>query len=264
MTVDLPMSWIIILTGIAVILSVCLGSAVQKKSHFLYPIDFITISVIIVCIACACMFPSLEYWACVVVAGYITGYIIAGRAVPLFYQYIDPDTANNKLDYWIVYKINGQTYIADQSNREFVKRLLGIHHKLYSDVPIKAGWKVDMHVPRKRKRIIADAINVTEIKESDETRKLWWKIKVKEYTTTVMLADGSATSNADLVRTYNTVKQLRKRVLKLTSENHKLKNEESDKTASLLFDYTFPNSSELTQKDLEEIAKDHQKKKVAE
>lgn len=262
--ITLSISEAIVLTGVVVLVSVYAGSIVQKKSLFTRPFDFITLSVIALSCLAACMMSDLRYWACVVIAGYITGYVLAGRAVPLFYQYLDPDTASNRLDYWIIYKIKGQTYIADQSNKEFIKRLLGIHHKLYSDVPIKAGWKVDVHVPRKRKRIIADAINITEIKESEETKKLWWKINVKEYTTTVTLADGSATSNADLVRTYSTVKQLRKRVLRLTSENHRLKNEESDKTASLLFDYTFPNSSELTQKDLDEIAKDHQKKKVAE
>lgn len=257
--IALSISEAIILTGVTALMSVCLGSIVQKKSLFTRPFDFITLSVIALSCLAAYMMPDLVYWACVVIAGYVTGYTLAGRAVPLFYQYLDPDTASNRLDYWIVYKIKGQTYIADQSNKEFVKRLLGVHHRLYSDVPIKAGWKIDVHIPRKRKRIIADAINITNLEEKEEIRKIW-KFKVKEYSTTVTLADGSATSNADLIRTYSTVKELRRRVLKLTSENHKLKNEESDKTASLLFDYTFPNSSELTQKDLDDIAKNHQKK----
>lgn len=140
-------------------------------------------------------------------AGYLIGYSLAPKEDPLIINYVQPDCNNNWIDYYVLYHIKAKTYIADQSNKAFIHRLLGVHHELITDKPIAAKTQMSIHVPRKRRIFQGEGIYINDIDESVTLKKIWWRLKVKESTTKIYLADGTGTNNVDFVRSAGVLKR---------------------------------------------------------
>lgn len=261
---DFSVTSIVLVVSVLVVVFVYLGYNVQKFSHFLRPKDFITIAVFSV--SGICTFLSFiigidlpVYGLVPALFGYVIGYVIADKETPLYIDYPEPAKNNGMLDYYVLYKIKDKTYIADQSNRAFMRRLLGVHHELITDKPIAAKTQMSVHVPRKRRVYTGEGIYVNEIEESVSKKKIWWRLYAKELTTKLYIADASSTNNVDFVKSANVLKRQRREITNLYSQLQKARTEILDKTAERIFEYIFPTDSVLKEEDLKDIVKKEEK-----
>lgn len=239
------------------VIFIWLAREVQAISHFLRPKDPITITVILGCLLAAYYLPDIPpYWYIPPLIGYVVGYVLAGRDQPLYVQYVDPDNNRNWIDYYVLYELpnhDGCQYIADQDMISFLRRLVGVHHELITDMPITAKTEMTIHVPRKRKILHGDGIYINSHHIESEYVKVWWRITAKKQTTTLMLADGSGFDNVDLVRNFSILEKQRKELTKAKARNYKLESEVPDKIAMRITDFIFPARTQLKQSDLEEL-----------
>lgn len=261
---ELSLPHTIVIVSALVVAFTYLGYNVQKISHFLRPTDFITIAVFAVSGICAFLSFIIGidlpvYGLVPALSGYIIGYVMADKEAPLYIDYPEPTKNNGMLDYYVLYKIKDKTYIADQSNRAFIRRLLGVHHELITDKQIAAKTQVSVHVPRKRRVYTGEGIYVNEIEENESKKKIWWRLYAKELTTKLYIADASSTNNIDFVKSANVLKRQRREITNLHSQLQKARTEILDKTAERIFEYIFPTDSVLKEEDLNDIVKKEEK-----
>lgn len=239
------------------IISACVGSRVQKISKFIRPKDFVTIAMVIFCIAGTYLLSLPIYLVLPVFTGYVLGYMLSGRSPPLYLQYIDPATCETKIRYFVVYTHDDVTCIAEQTNKAFLQRLLGIHHKLLSNKPIENNWKVDLNVPKKRKQIVGKAINVDSLEESFEIVQSGKRKRIRKIPVTkINLAYASTATNAEFTHTYNAFDTLRKENEQLISENYSLKEAVPKATAKHLMQYIWPSFADVTLSRIKHIQHD--------
>lgn len=243
----------VILISICVVLSVFIGYRIQHVSHFLRPKDPITLGLLALTLASMTIEDIPIVYCIPIIAGYVTGYILAGRDRPLFVQYVEPGNTNNWVDYYVLYDADGKTCIADQSNRAFLRRMVGVHHELRTDVPIV--WKAPMsfHVPRKRRIVRGEGIYVNNVEEAEEKVKLWWKLHAVRQITHLSLADGSGYDNIDLARNLTTLQKQKRELARVKSQNYKLKAEVPEKIVTTFADFLFETQMDFSKADIEEL-----------
>jgi len=156
----------LILIVTLMVVSICMGRAVQRSTHFIYPHDVISIGIIAVCVLdIALTFLSIveitpwseDYWA-FILCGYFVGFwassrreyihllVIGGNAKSVQAQ----DRIENKwnrrfskragvyMPYIVPYKVGDQGYIQLQTNKELLKRwILGIETTVETNGELK-------------------------------------------------------------------------------------------------------------------------------
>ena len=254
---NIDISQTILIVSCLMVIFTALGAGVQRVSRFIRPTDFVTLAIMFVSLIGMSSVDGLSsaVWFLPAMAGYVTGYAIAGKAEPLMVCYLDPDNLVNDIDYYVTYQMDGRTYIADQNNRAFLNRIMGIHHELLSDVPITdaSTWPISIHVPRKRRVFNGKVLYINDRTETSETKKIWWKWTAEEVTTEVALADASGMDNMDFMRSAKVLKKQRKDIVRLRSKLYKANSEVPQKTAESIFEMAFSNHNILSQQDLEEL-----------
>jgi len=137
--------WMSVVAAIALgFLSVILGSRIQKGTKFVYPKDIFTICLMTFLFVdmILCIFgyfvdvphtPFLFYaFHIPIILGFIVGYWINGNQKTKQLIWTD-ENGNDCSAYYVFYENKmGQLCIADQTNKEMIKRVFfGIHHEVY-------------------------------------------------------------------------------------------------------------------------------------
>jgi hypothetical protein len=140
-------------------------------------------------------------------------------------QYISPRIGYTYRIPMAVYEHKGRQCIADQNNRALVKRVLfGIHHEIDSEVWLEPNWTDDAKYrlfPPFRRRMV----NIESMETTSERVPIWWRLKVKRYTTHIRVAYGSQATAAELVHSMNVLDRLRAKVDSLEAERIRLEEE---------------------------------------
>lgn len=223
----------ILLTTAAVMgVMVIVGALVQRKVKFIYPTDLVTIALLAANFWLVAMVTAgrwevgFSLWYILPeLAGYFMGYLIGSRNNDWMVQYISPRIGYTYRIPMAVYEHKGRQCIADQNNRALVKRVLfGIHHEIDSEVWLEPNWTDDAKYrlfPPFRRRMI----NIESMETTSERVPIWWRLKVKRYTTHIRVAYGSQATAAELVHSMNVLDRLRAKVDSLEAERIRLEEE---------------------------------------
>lgn len=223
----------ILLTTAAVMgVMVIVGAVVQRKVKFIYPTDLVTILLLAANVWLVAMVTAgrwevgFSLWYILPeLAGYFMGYLIGSRNNDWMVQYISPRIGYTYRIPMAVYEHKGRQCIADQNNRALVKRVLfGIHHEIDSEVWLEPNWTDDAKYrlfPPFRRRMI----NIESMETTSERVPIWWRLKVKRYTTHIRVAYGSQATAAELVHSMNVLDRLRAKVDSLEAERIRLEEE---------------------------------------
>ena len=223
----------ILLTTAAVMgVMVIVGALVQRTVKFIYPTDLVTILLLAANVWLVAMVTAgrwevgFSLWYILPeLAGYFMGYLIGSRNNDWMVQYISPRIGYTYRIPMAVYEHKGRQCIADQNNRALVKRVLfGIHHEIDSEVWLEPNWTDDAKYrlfPPFRRRMI----NIESMEITSERVPIWWRLKVKRYTTHIRVAYGSQATAAELVHSMNVLDRLRAKVDSLEAERIRLEEE---------------------------------------
>lgn len=223
----------ILLTTAAVMgVMVIVGALVQRTVKFIYPTDLVTILLLAANVWLVAMVTAgrwevgFSLWYILPeLAGYFMGYLIGSRNNDWMVQYISPRIGYTYRIPMAVYEHKGRQCIADQNNRALVKRVLfGIHHEIDSEVWLEPNWTDDAKYrlfPPFRRRMI----NIESMETTSERVPIWWRLKVKRYTTHIRVAYGSQATAAELVHSMNVLDRLRAKVDSLEAERIRLEEE---------------------------------------
>jgi len=223
----------ILLTTAAVMgVMVIVGALVQRTVKFIYPTDLVTILLLAANVWLVAMVTAgrwevgFSLWYILPeLAGYFMGYLIGSRNNDWMIQYISPRIGYTYRIPMAVYEHKGRQCIADQNNRALVKRVLfGIHHEIDSEVWLEPNWTDDAKYrlfPPFRRRMI----NIESMEITSERVPIWWRLKVKRYTTHIRVAYGSQATAAELVHSMNVLDRLRAKVDSLEAERIRLEEE---------------------------------------
>lgn len=159
------------------VLGILVGVLIRRVTKFIYPTDFLTyivcISVTVVTILIP-MFGLLSFqltgiFSVSYIIGYMTGYCIDGfRAYVIVRKHI----AANKLSVgkaWVLYKVDGRTAIALQTNYELWQRLVRKNHRfILCSVPFgEPDWTEETKFPLfpkfVRKMIMVDSYAMVKV-----------------------------------------------------------------------------------------------------
>ncbi len=223
----------ILLTTAAVMgVMVIVGALVQRTVKFIYPTDLVTILLLAANVWLVAMVTAgrwevgFSLWYILPeLAGYFMGYLIGSRNNDWMIQYISPRIGYTYRIPMAVYEHKGRQCIADQNNRALVKRVLfGIHHEIDSEVWLEPNWTDDAKYrlfPPFRRRMV----NIESMETTSERVPIWWRLKVKRYTTHIRVAYGSQATAAELVHSMNVLDRLRAKVDSLEAERIRLEEE---------------------------------------
>jgi hypothetical protein len=196
----------IIQTAVALTAGVLVGAGVKHTVKFWKPFDFISMAVYGVVIGDVLLSfsPWGWIWSVVFVVGYVIGFVVRpiDSATPML---TDPQAKVINLVPMAVYWPKDTTgcCIQDQNNRALAKRLLlGVHHRLETDVGITSDWTVIAQRPG-RTRKMKFRMFVAEKEEIVETIRKGWILKYKELTTRFKVGYASKVSLVEFLVDFN-------------------------------------------------------------
>ena len=207
------------------------GAGVQRITHFIDPIDFLTAFVV-------CLVPVLYWlqasgysgipfdtvWGWPFLAGYTAGYFVSGRVDYTMVRTYDGSKVTISRPY-IFYTHNGTYYLQEQTWTALAKRLfLRIRHEvvvtngdLTPDWIDQAKWP---HFPvREHSEFIAESLETFILEPEKQTRIP----RPKTFLTVITRANGSSISTAELVRDRNALAKANKQLIEAENENFSLK-----------------------------------------
>ena len=208
-----------------------IGAAVQKITHFLDPIDFVTVGIAIAIPVLYWMqgsgsldLPFNAIWGWPFLAGYGAGYLVSGRVDFVMVRTYDGSKTTIARPY-IFYTHNGTYYLQEQSWTALAKRLLlGIRHEVVvTNGDLTPDW-IDVakwpHFPiREHAELLAEDLDTYVLDEPRQTRIP----RPKKYITVITRANGSMISTADLVRDRKALSKANKQLVEAENENFSLK-----------------------------------------
>lgn len=260
----------IILTTAIAIVAVMIGFLVQRISKFIYPLDFMTIGILIAVIAKIVLdlvidtiIPQIDpYWYLPFAVGYITGYVIAGRQEYMMVESLDFTTKSQEMMSWVVYKEDGRTFIQTQKNRELAKRLLmGIKHPFESNVPIGDFWDSKTKFPL-FPLFKSHVMHVESYCTSYVPRHVWWKFFAKQYTTTAILAYGDIVSKWKLMVDGRALEESQQQVVDLTKRVNELERMMGPKLLEYAMNMDVRSTQTAPENRMLNLLKDMEKRKI--
>lgn len=225
----------ILLTTFVVVMGVCAGSAVQRITHFIDPVDIFTMALVIGVILHLTYFldtvPWHPIWDLSFVIGYFIGYLVTGRTKYTMVRVLHGDKRDIS-EYWVIFEDSDGTYLQQQKNGELLKRLIfGIKHEVVClNGNLEPDWVSDVkypHFPRFRKMEVFLESYETFILEPPKGRKY----RLKRYITQTRRAFGSTISTPDLIRSRNALDKANEMLIEAENENFRLKQSLSIKMA---------------------------------
>jgi hypothetical protein len=219
---------ILLITASLMAISMVIGAAVQRAVRFIWPIDFITISIVAFAAVQLIGWPSFltvpgvdPIWWIPMLVGYIIGYIVIGRTRYIMIRRLTDDKSFDT-EPWVLYHIDGKPYIQEQSNKALLKRLVfGIHHPILSPVSLEPDYEDRTKYPGfpvfHRRMVCVEGWRTYEM--MPETVSRW---QLKRYATEVKVAYGSTVSRYELLRSFQALDRVNSRLIEAENEIYAL------------------------------------------
>jgi hypothetical protein len=219
---------ILLITASLMAISMVIGAAVQRAVRFIWPIDFITISIVAFAAIQLIEWPSFlivpgvdPIWWIPMLIGYIIGYIVIGRTRYIMIRRLTDDKSFDT-EPWVLYHIDGKPYIQEQSNKALLKRLVfGIHHPILSPVSLEPDYEDRTKYPGfpvfHRRMVCVEGWRTYEM--MPETVSRW---QLKRYATEVKVAYGSTVSRYELLRSFQALDRVNSRLIEAENEIYAL------------------------------------------
>ena len=219
---------ILLITASLMAISMVIGAAVQRAVRFIWPIDFITISIVAFAAVQLIGWPSFllvpgidPIWWVPVLIGYIIGYIVIGRTRYVMVRRLTDDKSFDT-EPWVLYHIDGKPYIQEQSNKALLKRLVfGIHHPILSPVSLEPDYEDRTKYPGfpvfHRRMVCVEGWRTYEMMPEAVSR---WQLK--RYATEVKVAYGSTVSRYELLRSFQALDRVNSRLIEAENEIYAL------------------------------------------
>lgn len=218
---------IAVATGCALI-GVIIGSIVQRTARFLYPTDWmsITIMVGITIDAIIGLAPWNPIWYIPYLLGFWVGYLLVGRTRYVMTIDITIPSKSVIMRPWILYDHNGSTCIQKQTNRDLLRRqFFRVHNEVIDDtgapIQIETDWHSDSKYPM-FPSFEKPLIVLESCEEISEIQDIWWKIKIRIPRTVVTLGFGSSASKLTLLKSADVLDHQQHMIVELNSEIHRL------------------------------------------
>lgn len=227
---------IAVATGCA-LFGVIVGSAVQRTAKFLYPTDWMSITIAMAIIADMILglAPWDKMWYIPFIAGFAVGYLLVGRQSYIMVSNINIESKYLVLRPWVLYEHDGAICRQRQNNRDLLRRqFLGIHNVVV-DIDSGGGppqishdWTSDSKYPL-FPRFVKDMLVLEDIKEDSVVVKIWWRIKARVPTTHIQIAFASAASKLELLKSAEVLEDQQSTISRLYDEVHKLRSAQGPK-----------------------------------
>ncbi|MFA6803562.1 MAG: hypothetical protein WCR24_03615 [Candidatus Methanomethylophilaceae archaeon] len=218
---------VVALSAIVALAGVVFGGKVQRTARFIYPYDFMTISMcVIIGVLCVIPMPIDNYWYFPFLGGYLVGYLIVGRTSyvmvakeSLGYQLLESEP-------WVIYTKGESQFIQDQSNRALFTRIMfGIEHEVISNGAMEANWTFRNHYPL-FPIFIRKTLRTEWYQTSTEKIRVNRFITVNKRTTTVYEAYGNMVTKAQLIQDETALRELQRQNVTLVKEVRELQREQ--------------------------------------
>lgn len=219
---------ILLITASLMAISMVIGAAVQRAVKFIWPTDFMTVSIIAFAAIQIIGWPSFlivpgvdPIWWIPMLIGYIIGYIVIGRTRYIMVRRLTDDKSFDT-EPWVLYHIDGKPYIQEQNNKALLKRLVfGIHHPILSPVSLEPDYEDRTKYPGfpvfHRRMVCVEGWRTYEM--MPETVSRW---QLKRYATEVKVAYGSTVSRYELLRSFQALDRVNSRLIEAENEIYAL------------------------------------------
>ncbi len=219
---------ILLITASLMAISMVIGAAVQRAVKFIWPTDFMTISIVTFAAIQLIGWPSFlivpgvdPIWWIPMLIGYIIGYIVIGRTRYIMVRRLTDDKSFDT-EPWVLYHIDGKPYVQEQSNKALIKRLVfGIHHPILSPLSLEPDYEDRTKYPGfptfNRKMVCVEGWRTYEMMPQEISR---WQLK--RYATEVDVAYGSTVSRYELLRSFQALDQVNARLIEAENEIYAL------------------------------------------
>lgn len=219
---------ILLITASLMAVSMVIGAAVQRAVKFIWPTDFITISIVAFAAIQLIGWPSFlvipgidAIWWIPMLIGYIIGYIVIGRTRYIMVRRLTDDKSFDT-EPWVLYHIDGKPYIQEQNNKALLKRLVfGIHHPVLSPLSLEPDYEDRTKYPGfpvfKRRMVCMESWRTYEMMPEKVSR---WQLK--RYATEVNVAYGSTVSRYELLRSFQALNRANARLIEAENEIYSL------------------------------------------
>jgi hypothetical protein len=216
---------VLVVAGVA-LLGVVIGGYVQKICKFIFPTDFITISIMTVLMVNVILsFVPVDWFYYIpFVVGYMLGYLIVGRTTYTMVMTMSGPKAW-RVQPFVLYEYDSKMYIQYQENRALADRLIwGIAHKIDCDDPIDddctLSYKRPMFPLFDDRMILLE--NIYTLKPE---MKRGWLFRHNVYTPHFDVAYGSRASKAQLMFDVSTLHDMQLQIIDLLGQVHRLQQE---------------------------------------
>lgn len=217
----------ILITSACALGGVLIGAVIQRTAKFLYPYDWMTITILVaIGIDCVLKLTGFEQiWYVPFLLGYIVGYLIVGRTRYTMVMDISIVSKTMRMYPWVTYLHEGRLCIQEQTNRALLRRqLAGVRHEIVSldGAAINTDWNSDAKYPMfpkfEKNLLVLEDQNVEYCNVT-----VFWKIKARQYVTTIRVAYGSTASKLELMESANVLHDQQTTIVELLDEVNKLK-----------------------------------------
>ncbi len=221
-------SEVLMITAALMAAAMVLGAVVQRTVRFIWPTDFVTITIVAFILIQLFRWPVFlvipgidSMWWIPIIIGYFIGYIVIGRTKYVMVRRITDDKAFETVP-WVLYHIDGKPHLQEQTNKALIKRLFfGIHHPILSPLALEPDYDDKTKYPGfplfERKMVCVESWHTYEMMDEDKSR-----FKFKRYATEVKLAYGSAVSKYELLRNLSALDKANSRIVEAENTIHAL------------------------------------------
>lgn len=224
----------ILISTVVAIAAVFIGAKVQRTAKFIYPHDFLTIGIAMICIADIVAGSIMDtttasgldpYWYLPFSIGYVAGYLVVGRTkyVMVWETYLGGK--HIAMSPWVIWTEHGSTYLQEQNNRALFRRLFcRVKHEVVANAPIDDDWSADLSfplLPAQHCRVLcAESVAVT-----------WSPVRigliyVRQYVTELTLAYAGTASKMQLAQDEAALEDMQTQNVDLISEIHDLRKQQ--------------------------------------
>lgn len=231
--------YIVAISTVCALAGVLVGALIQRSAKFLYPTDWMSLSLTIAILADLIFgfAPWDKFWYAPFAAGFIVGYLLVGRQRYIIVANINVSTKHLILRPWVMYEYNGELCRQKQKNKDLLKRqFLGVHNHVLDmegDPPqISPDWISNAKYPLFPK-FVTTMLVLEDLEESMTIEKIWWKVNAKVTTTHIRVAFASSASKLELLRSVDILTDQQDHISALYGKIHSLQSAQGPKLMEL-------------------------------
>lgn len=229
------LAYIIIISTACALFGVVIGAAIQRSAKFLYPTDWmsITLAVVVLIDLVLLISPWEKLWYLPFSAGFIVGYLLVGRQKYIIVANISVTSKHLILRPWVLYEKDNKICRQRQTNRDLIRRqFLGIHNYILdmdgNPPQISPDWVSNAKYPLFPK-FVTEMLVLEDMVEKHVTTQIWWRIRGKKTTTHICVAHASSASKLELLRSVDILSNQQDTISKLYGQIHDYQNAQGSK-----------------------------------